>query len=580
MRFGYRWLVVLLAGLCWVSGATANSSTPDEESAVAEDRILEVQQVQVQAEDAKAIEVEASVVDTVATKPTVARSLTRDEQLHLLEAQLAQLELKRAQAAMNKAQKELEEVKSLFEEKLETIDKLNQAEQDYQEAVLRYDKAQIELQKKRLEFLKGATLITVVKAEKYRHADSEDMKVSITLRNDSDIEKARVVMAEMEGSSVEDLASLLKVDNLVVTLLAEVSIPVGTGQDKRLQSAGKPIVSDPYYQIVEELECGQEASLEFRLVRKDVENVTVRLEFLGTKKEYDIFLLKRGGQDLPDISSTQFSLIGQLGRKVRYDVELERLAKSERSFSLVVLNLPEQIPFAFRDPETDAMLTQVKFTEERSKQSLYFEVSLPEKLDSKLVDTNIPFYIVITHRQELKNIQELWQKYGRNIPPEEVLKIKGDRNKLELILRPKGVGKLEVLVANLFKEIEQGKPTELKFTVLNSGTLAVTGVTPELDPSLEWESELEPLEPATIGPGEKAAYLARITPPEDVAVGEYVVKVRTEGHAGVETIPALDKDFTIRVAAKSNITGTAILVGVLVVLVVGIAVASIKISRR
>ena len=48
----------------------------------------------------------------------------------------------------------------------------------------------------------------------------------------------------------------------------------------------------------------------------------------------------------------------------------------------------------------------------------------------------------------------------------------------------------------------------------------------------------------------------------------------------MEVIEALDKDFTIRVAAKSNITGTVILVAVLVLLVIGIAVASIKVSRR
>ena len=30
------------------------------------------------------------------------------------------------------------------------------------------------------------------------------------------------------------------------------------------------------------------------------------------------------------------------------------------------------------------MLTQIKFTEELSKQSLYFEVSLPEKLKTEL----------------------------------------------------------------------------------------------------------------------------------------------------------------------------------------------------
>ena len=65
-----------------------------------------------------------------------------------------------------------------------------------------------------------------------------------------------------------------------------------------------------------------------------------------------------------------------------------------------------------------------------------------------------------------------------------------------------------------------------------------------------------------------------------MAVGEYTVKLKAEGHSGVEVVEAMDKNFTVRIASKSSITGTAILVTVLVVLVLGIAIASVKISRR
>ena len=281
---------------------------------------------------------------------------------------------------------------------------------------------------------------------------------------------------------------------------------------------------------------------------------------------------------MPIISSTQYSQIGQLGSKIWYDLNLERLAKSEQGFSLVVINLPPEIPFAFRDPTSKAMLTQVKFSEELSKQSLYFEVSLPEKLKIELVDTNISFYILVTHQTELKSIFEVKKKYGNNIPPEEVLKLKG--NKVELILIPRGVGKLEIIIPNLFKEVEQAEPVELKFNILNSGTLVLRRVTPALDLPLDWEGELVPVEAEMIDAGAKVLFKANIRPAEDVAVGEYTVRITAEGHSGVEVIEALDKDFTIRVAAKSNITGTVILVAVLVLLVIGIAVASIKISRR
>ena len=97
---------------------------------------------------------------------------------------------------------------------------------------------------------------------------------------------------------------------------------------------------------------------------------------------------------------------------------------------------------------------------------------------------------------------------------------------------------------------------------------------------LEWEGELVPRKAAVIEAGAKKLFKVNISTPEDMSVGEYTVKVEAEGHSGVEIKEAQAKDFTIRVAAKSNITGTAVLVGLLVLLVVGIAIASIKISRR
>jgi len=151
---------------------------------------------------------------------------------------------------------------------------------------------------------------------------------------------------------------------------------------------------------------------------------------------------------------------------------------------------------------------------------------------------------------------------------------------VELVLVPRGVGKLEIVVPNLFKEVERGQDVTVKFSILNSGTLVLRTVRPELDVPLEWEYELDPESKALLDGGEKTLFAATIRPPPDVDVGTYTVKMRVEGHSGIESVEAEEKDFTIRMAAESSLTGTAVLVAVLIVLVVGIAIASIKISRR
>ena len=516
-----------------------------------------------------------------AGQPGRPRELTRDEEIHLLEAEQAKLRLEQAQTEMRTAKAELDTVQRLYDGRTYTVEELTEAQQGYQRASLKVESLKIELQTKRLEFLKDATLIMVADAKKFRGADGEIM-VSITLRNASDINKARIAMADSEEPlSDSDLASLLKVDSVVVTLKGRASIRSGSGEDERQTLTEKSIVGDPFYWVVSELEVGptKEKNLTFRLVKKDVDSVTVSLEFLGTRKDYDVFLKMESQQDLPEISSTQYSLEGELNSLVRYDLTLDRLAKTERAFPLVAINLPPAIPLRFIDPSSKARLTSVKFTEEITKQSLYLEVSVPERLDPKLIGVSIPFYVMVTKRTELKKISQLKKQYdGGIIPPEEVAKLQGDM--VERVLIPRGVGKLETLIPNLFKEIEQGDPVSIKFNIMNAGTLPLRRVTPELDLPLEWEGQLEPAVVPEIGGGQKVMLTASITPAADVEVGEYTVKIRVEGHAGTERVDAPDKDMTIRVASTSSLTGTVILVAVLVVLVLGIAIASIKISRR
>lgn len=490
-----------------------------------------------------------------------AAELSKEELLNLLETRQAKLDLEHAKSEMGRAQVDYEEIKGLFDERIVAIDELNKARQAYEQAVLAFKQAEIELEKTRLEFLKGATLVSVVDAKKFRGKEGEVM-VSVKLRNESDIDKARVAMGEEEETSEDRLRSLLKVDNLIVSIRDE-----------------EGIIGDPYQQIVPELKYGEEVTLTYTLLRRDVDVVTVVIRFLEEEKDYTVFLKKEALQDLPTITSTQYAQQGQLGTKIRYDLELERLAKTEQSFSLVVINLPSAFSFAFRDPESDAQITQVKFTSELSKQSLDFEVSIPEKLDREYVDASTSFYILVTRQAEMKNIYELTRQYeGKEVPAEEIAKLTG--NKVNLILIPKGTPKVDLVVANLFKEVQIGDPIEIKYSILNSGTLVLRAVTPEIDPPLEWEVTIEPREIPALDPKEKHLVKATLRPPEDVAVGEYTMVLKCEGHSGNEVAEAPEKDFKVRIAPKSNITSTLILVFILVGLVLFIAIASVKISRR
>lgn len=494
-----------------------------------------------------------------------ARALTKEELLHQLATRESHLELEQARADMETARVEHEEMKGLFEKKIVTIDDLNKAKQAYGNAVLRFEGAEIQLEKTKLEFLKDNTFIAVTEAKKYR-TEEGDYKVSVSFRNGSDLRKSRTSMGDTTLTDVE-LASLLNIDNIIVSLYGTANRSVAA------------LVGDPYQQIIPVLQHNDTVTLDFDLLDRTLDEVTIVLEYLGDRREYTVKLKKDAARDLPTIASTQYAQEGQLGSKIRYDLELERLASTEQSFSLVVLNLPRAVSFAFLDPGSSARLTHLKFTEERSSQHIQLEISIPEKLDEKHVDANIDFTVVVTRPAELAEIGEIRQKHGEDmIPAEEIVRIRGSKVGLKLI--PIGVGKLDILVANLFKEVKRGDPIGFKFTLLNSGTLALRAVTPELSLPLEWEGTTEPKTRKVIDPGEKVVFAVSLTPPADIAIGEYSIKLGADGRAGIETVEATEKDFTVRLAAESNVTGTLVLVGVLVLLVLGIAIASVRISRR
>ena len=73
-----------------------------------------------------------------------------------------------------------------------------------------------------------------------------------------------------------------------------------------------------------------------------------------------------------------------------------------------------------------------------------------------------------------------------------------------------------------------------------------------------------------------AALLVPATASADV-IGQVVREIKVVGNEKVE---AQERDVTIRVEARANIVRNALIIGGVIALVVGVAVASIRVSRR
>ncbi len=484
---------------------------------------------------------------------------TKEQRLYEIQLREAQWQVDNAKLEMETQLSNYEENKDLFEQNIRTLDEVNRYQRDYQRAKLSYDRAVMALEETQLSFLRQATHIAIIEAKKYRTPEGY-RKVEITIANASNLDQA---MSLNPDRTADEVKALLEIQNVHVTI----------------ERNDKLIVGDPYEQLIPSLKLDEQVVLIFRLL-SDLDAVTVALTAQnGDRDEFPIVLRKESLQDIPSINSVQFSQEGDLNSRVRYDLILERLAEDEKTFRLAVVNLPREIDFAFLDNATNASLTQLKFSEEVTRQQLELELQIPEKLSRRFVDQTVEFYVFITDQEGFSQISGFNRKYGNKpMELEDINTVKGNKERFELI--PRGKGALESIIANRYQEIKVNDQVTIRVDLLNTGTLEVDEAHLVILPPLGWTHSATPDTIARILPGEKEPITITLYPPEGMGVSEYDVRVEAAGFVGNEKVEAQEKDITIRVGARANILRNALIIGGVIALVVGVAITSIRVSRR
>ncbi|HJN30566.1 MAG TPA: hypothetical protein QF604_21890, partial [Candidatus Latescibacteria bacterium] len=307
-----------------------------------------------------------------ATTGTSDNGLTRQQQLSKLLLEERQFQLQQRTAALQTAQSELESTRDLFDRGFVPLLTYNQTKNSYEDARLQLEESQILLEETKLDLLKNATRIVLRDARKYRSDDGKSM-VDIVLENASDVQEALIVDPTLNQGQ---LLGLLKVENIFVSLVSGA------------------IVGEPYEMRIPSLDVGERQTLTFRLLR-DEAAVAIELSYLDIVGESLPVILRKGGdQELPSINSAQFSQTGELQQNVRFDLTLERLSDEERSFALAVVGLPKRIETSFVDD--GAKVNQVKFDENKARDTLALQLEIPEKLDRRFIGRTRTFFALVT----------------------------------------------------------------------------------------------------------------------------------------------------------------------------------------
>ncbi|MEW5923857.1 MAG: NEW3 domain-containing protein, partial [Candidatus Zixiibacteriota bacterium] len=400
--------------------------------------------------------------------------------------------------------------------------------------------------------------ITVRSAVKY-HAPDGSRRVTLTLANTSGGSEEFQKLVNMEDRLFKSLQPSI-IHNVYVSLMND----------------GNAIISQPYEAKIDELHYGTPQKVDFALLQ-DLDAVTVFLIYgNGSQRSMKIYLEKDASVNRVAVQSEQFSQEVELGSSAYYDLTLELFSGTNNTFTLEVVNLPEQISRYFKNETGQVRLRQVKFTESGRTKKALLQITLPDRASDKVaMDESIPFYVLALPDDKLKNIEGA---ASRKWTEQELQDLDVGYVRLELI--PRGKGELNVRAPQLYHTILPDESAEMTIELVNEGSRRLDHLEIKADPPLNWIKDIIPSEIPALEIGEEARIKLRFTPPDDIAVGKYEVRIQTSALSNGQPLNGTDKIATIEIRARANIIGTALIVLFILAIVGGVVTYGVRLSRR
>ncbi len=468
----------------------------------------------------------------------------RDDQYRLLG-------LKRAKDAFDLARSQLDRQQEIFSAGLLSQSRLDETRRAWSEAEVNY-------QQSLLAVLFEQQYVAVMEAVKYQ-ADDGRKHVRLQLENTS-------------GGGAE-LAHLIETED---TLFQSMKPDLIHDVYVSLANDDGAIISQPYEAKLEELRYRQPGTIDFSLLQ-DVDAVTVRLTYGNSgQRSVKIFLQKDASVDRVVVQSEQFSQEVELGASASFDLTLELFSGRTDTYKLEVVGLPPQIHRYFKDPGSNARLSQFKFTESTQTRSAALEVFLPDR-DSSSVPINepIPFWVLVVPRQSIETLGEL---EDRTWTAQEIATLGVGHVRLELV--PRGVGRLRVKAPILYFPTAAGEEVVVRLDLINEGTRRLDNVEVTADPPLRWTKAIDPPLIESLAIGEERTVSLRLQPPADAAVGKYETRIRSTSFSDNQPIEAEDKTVSVEVQASVSVAPSLMLILMLIAFVLGIVIFGVRLARR
>ncbi|MEE8378191.1 MAG: NEW3 domain-containing protein [Candidatus Aminicenantaceae bacterium] len=460
--------------------------------------------------------------------------------------------------SLKKAQLSLEEMKGDFDRALKLKEEGLISEEDFARKRTAYLQAQVSYQEALIRFMGAEARISVASAVKFQDKAGKKF-VRVSLRYSSKELKALAEL-NIDAQDLFPLDFLKEIKDVYISLRSE----------------GK-IISNPYEKSIPSLALEEEKDVTFQLL-KDVESLEVNVFYSGKDETTSVYLQKGLSANIVTINSAQFSQEANLESQAVFDLSLEKFSGEANIFRLQIVNLPRQITYEFIDPQTQARLSQIKFTEETTSMQLSLRLFLPKNADDQVImDKPIEFSALALDSEQSIRLQEMLAE-DASIDQNEIEDLKAGNVSLEII--PRGVGRIEVQAVNLYHEIKIGENVDMEVRIVNAGTRLLNNIRVFSDLPLNWKAEIQPDLIASLEQNQEEVVNIKFIPPDNVSVGDYEPRIRTECIADNRRVESEDKIVRVHLSAKTNVLGITLLIALLIGLLVGIVVFGIKLTRR
>ncbi|TQK03371.1 NEW3 domain-containing protein [Herbaspirillum sp. SJZ107] len=413
--------------------------------------------------------------------------------------------------------------------------------------------AEIRFQRSVMDLVSTEPKITVERAVKVKGKDGQQY-LELALRNATLLvdDSQQMLFASMD----KDLAfprEILqrRLDNVFISVREANNFAGGAGAGAgtgyaqgQFAMPSQVAVAIPYDLKIGSWSYNETKVLRFRLLT-DAERFNIHITYRSSEHEIGVYAEQKFQSGDVELTAGRINQEANLGSAIDYPFEIRRSGQDSRAFFFQVYNLPPSISYSIVSADGKSRVSQVRLENGETARPLMLRLELPARhVEGFKLDAPLPFIVAAVDEKNVAKLPAGDRKVAETDFSGQSL------GSLELKLVARGLGKLSIVANSLVHELVPGAHSEFGFTVKNEGSSSLENIRFDSEKPNGIGVAFEPALITSVGVGQEKKVKVRVTTPNDSAVGEYELRVKTEGYSSTRPLAIDEKVF--RLVVKSG----------------------------